>query len=207
MQSLSQNNLTLIGSTTSPYVRKLRIYMHYNHIPFEFKSINYLTPEDGKFLKELNPINKIPVLLINQNPLFDSRMIYQYLNRDLITQGKVKADTIDDENALSEIDGFLETAVNLFSLRRAGIDLKTPNNAYIEKQIARLDLILNSLTSWIKTEKANSWNYHTMSLYAALEWANFREMILLDSYPELKNFMDKFGKSEFLVETRIIVPT
>lgn len=207
MPSTSQNNLTLIGSTTSPYVRKLRIYMHYNQIPFEFKSINYLTPEDGKFLKELNPINKIPVLLINQKPLFDSRMIYQYLNRELIALGKVKADTIDDENALSEIDGFLETAVNLFSLRRAGIDLKNPNNAYIEKQIARLDLILKSLSNWIKTEKANSWNYHTMSLYAALEWASFREMILLDGYSELKTFMDKFSKSEFLVETRIIVPT
>ena len=197
---------TLIGSTTSPYVRKLRIYMHYNHIPFEFKSINYLTPEDGKFLKELNPINKIPVLLINDKPLFDSRMIYQYFNQQLINQGSALKDSIEDENALSEIDGFLETAVNLFALRRGGIDIKNSGNSFIDKQMARLDLILESLKSWIKTEKAQKWNYHTMSLYCALEWANFREMIVLSQYPEFENFMKKFEKSEFVYDTRIIVP-
>lgn len=198
---------TLIGSTTSPYVRKLRIFMHYNQIPFEFKSINYLTPEDGKFLKELNPINKIPVLLIDQKPLFDSRMIYQYLNRELVAKGRATSDTVEDENALSEIDGFLETSVNLFSLRRAGIDIKNSGNVYIDKQVARLDLILKSLIPWTKTAKAQSWNYHTMSLYSALEWGNFREMIILAEYPELRTFVDKFAQSEFLVETRIVVPT
>lgn len=181
--------------------------MHYNQIAFEFKSINYLTPEDGLFLKELNPINKIPVLLVDNKPIFDSRIIYQYLNKQLIATGKSVEDSLDDENALSEIDGFLETAVNLFSLRRGGIDIKNSGNSYIDKQMARIDLILNSLTPWIKSNKAKTWNYHTMSLYSALEWANFREMIVLSNYPELKTFMQNFSNSEFLVETRIITPT
>ncbi len=204
---MSKNSLTLIGSTTSPYVRKLRIYMHYNQIPFEFKSINYMTAEDGAFLKELNPINKIPVLLIDQKPLFDSRIIYQYLNRDLVIKNQTESDSIDDENALSMIDGFLETAVNLFSLRRAGIDILNSGNSYIEKQVARLDLILNNLIPWTESAKAQNWNFHTMSLYCSLEWGNFREMIVLTNYPELQTFVEKFSNSEYVVETKIIVPT
>lgn len=203
---MSKNSLTLIGSTTSPYVRKLRIYMHYNQIPFEFKSINYMTAEDGAFLKELNPINKIPVLLIDQKPLFDSRIIYQYLNRDLVIKNQTESDSIDDENALSMIDGFLETAVNLFSLRRAGIDILNSGNSYIEKQVARLDLILNNLIPWTESAKAQNWNFHTMSLYCSLEWGNFREMIVLTNYPELQTFVEKFSNSEYVVETKIIVP-
>lgn len=204
---MSKNSLTLIGSTTSPYVRKLRIYMHYNQIPFEFKSINYMTAEDGAFLKELNPINKIPVLLIDQKPLFDSRIIYQYLNRDLVIKNQTESDSIDDENALSMIDGFLETAVNLFSLHRAGIDILNSGNSYIEKQVARLDLILNNLIPWTESAKAQNWNFHTMSLYCSLEWGNFREMIVLTNYPELQTFVEKFSNSEYVVETKIIVPT
>ena len=72
-------NIELIGSHTSPFVRGLRIFMH-NKIPYQFKVIDYLKTEDAEYLKKINPINKIPILIVDQKPILDSRKIYEILN-------------------------------------------------------------------------------------------------------------------------------
>jgi len=198
---------TLVGSTTSPFVRKLRIFMHYNNIPFEFKSINYMEAKDSEYLKSQNPLNKIPFLLIDEKILFDSRVIYNFLSADLVQKGQKLPDCLEDENATTEIDGFLETAVNLFALRRGGLDIESKENSYVIRQKERIELILNALEKWtLNDKKATSWNYQTMSLYCALEWANFREMITLSNRPVLVDFQAKFKTSPFVEETKIIVP-
>ena len=71
---------TLIGSTTSPYVRKLRLCFH-DKINYEFKSINYLEINDANYLKSINPINKIPILIDNEETIFDSRVIFNHLTK------------------------------------------------------------------------------------------------------------------------------
>ncbi|MCK6596547.1 MAG: glutathione S-transferase N-terminal domain-containing protein, partial [Bacteriovoracaceae bacterium] len=206
-QGLPMSNYTLVGSTTSPFVRKLRIFMHYNQIPFEFKSINYLEAKDSEYLKSHNPLNKIPFLLIDEKILFDSRVIYNYFSTSLITQGRKKSDSLEDENATTEIDGFLETAVNLFALRRGGLDIESRDNSYVVRQKERIELILNALEKWTtNSSTSKEWNYQTMSLYCALEWANFREMINLQTRPLLGEFQARFKDSPFVEETKIIVP-
>lgn len=198
---------TLVGSTTSPFVRKLRIFMHYNNIPFEFKSINYLEAKDSEYLKSKNPLNKIPFLLIDEKILFDSRVIYNYLSKELENKGLKKPESLEDHNALTEVDGFLETAVNLFALRRGGLNIESNENSFIVRQKERIELILNALENWIQTsESAKIWNYQTMSLYCALEWANFREMIKLSDRPALVEFQARFKNAAFVEETKIVVP-
>lgn len=191
-------NYILIGSLTSPYVRKMRILLH-SLAPYELKSINYLEKNDSDYLKSINPINQIPVLLDNDVKIFDSRVIYNYLAK----KHKLNPLSIDEENILSAIDAALDTSINLFSLRRGGLDLNG-GNSYIERQQERIPLILNYLTPWIKSQDEKNpahWNFLTMSFYAYLYWGEFRAILDLSSYPDLKNFLERFKNAPGVAET------
>jgi glutathione S-transferase len=99
----------LIGSMTSPYVRKLRLWLN-DIAPYELKCVNYLEANDSEYLKKTNPINKIPILIDYDKTIYDSRVIYNYLAQKHHT----KPLSIEQENILSAIDAALDTSINLF---------------------------------------------------------------------------------------------
>ena len=74
----------IIGSTTSPYVRRLRAYLH--GLDCEFKSMMVFDPKDRQELLKISPILKIPVLKIEQGNdesyLYESRVIFNYINKN-----------------------------------------------------------------------------------------------------------------------------
>jgi glutathione S-transferase len=192
---------TLIGSTTSPYVRKLRIFLKANNLAHDFKAINYLEANDSQYLKSINPINKIPILLIDRNPLYDSRVIFNYLTKT----HSIPVLSLEEENILSAIDGAMDTSINLFSLRRGGLDLNS-GNAYIERQKERVDLILNYLNPWVQKQVQNpNWNFVTMSMFSYLFWGNFREILDLKKYPDMQQFIKKYQLEIGVNETDIPV--
>lgn len=191
-------NYTLIGSFTSPYVRKIRILL-FTIGTYEFKSINYLEQKDSDYLKSINPINKIPILLDDENKIYDSRVIFNYLAK----KHHLKALTIEEENILSTIDAAMDTSINLFSLRRGGLDLNA-SNAFIERQKERIPLILNYLSPWVKKldyKNFSHWNFLTISLYCYLYWGQYREILDLSNYPEMIKFLEDFKNAPGVQET------
>lgn len=71
--------MKLIGSHTSPFVRKVRIVLAEKKIEYEFV-IDSPWLEDSK-VPSINPLGKIPVVLLDENtPLFDSRVIVEYID-------------------------------------------------------------------------------------------------------------------------------
>jgi glutathione S-transferase len=71
--------MKLIGSLTSPYVRKVRIVLAEKKIEYEFVLDSPWTPESA--VSNLNPLGKIPVLVLDdETVLFDSRVISEYLD-------------------------------------------------------------------------------------------------------------------------------
>lgn len=191
-------NYTLIGSFTSPYVRKIRLLL-FKLGTYEFKSINYLEQKDGEYLKSINPINKIPILLDGDYKIYDSRVIYNYLAK----KHHLRVLSIEEENILSAIDAAMDTSINLFSLRRGGLDLNA-HNTYIERQKERVPLILNYLTPWIQTldeKNLDHWNFLSMSLYSYLYWGEYREILNLDEYPTHKHFLTRFKHAPGVTET------
>ena len=191
-------NYVVIGSITSPYVRKIRILLH-TMAPYELKEINYLEKNDNAYLMSINPINKIPVFLDGDVKIFDSRVIYNYLAK----KHNLKPFSIAEENILSAIDAAMDASISLFSLRRGGLDLNA-GNSYIERQKERIPHLLNSLAPWSTIQddkKPAHWNFLTMSLYSYLYWAQFREMLDLNHYPDLKNFIERFAHAPGVAET------
>lgn len=71
--------MKLIGSHTSPFVRKVRIVLAEKKIDYEF-AIDSPWLADSK-VPDINPLGKIPVLMLDdETPLFDSRVIVEYID-------------------------------------------------------------------------------------------------------------------------------
>jgi glutathione S-transferase len=71
--------MKLIGSLTSPFVRKVRIVLAEKKIDYEFV-IESPWVADSK-VPNINPLGKVPVLLLDdETPLFDSRVIVEYID-------------------------------------------------------------------------------------------------------------------------------
>ncbi|PZP54827.1 MAG: glutathione S-transferase, partial [Azospira oryzae] len=71
--------MKLLGSLTSPFVRKVRVVMAEKRIECDFElhdPWSSATP-----LSEFNPLGKVPVLVMDDGTaLFDSRVIVEYLD-------------------------------------------------------------------------------------------------------------------------------
>lgn len=192
-------SLTLIGSHTSPFVRKVRLLL-WNEKDLIFKAINYMEEVDNNYLKTINPLNQIPMLLDGDQPIYDSRVIFNYVAK----KQNLKPLSIDEENILSAIDTALASAVNLFSLKRGGIDISSGNNYFIERQIERIPSLLNLVTPWAQTQTPEKdWNYLTMSLYSTLYWLKFREVYDINQHPRLVEFLERFKNCPGVTETDI----
>jgi len=71
--------MKLIGSLTSPYVRKVRVVLAEKKIDYDFELDSPWTAENQ--VSDINPLGKIPVLVLDDNTvLFDSRVIVEYLD-------------------------------------------------------------------------------------------------------------------------------
>jgi glutathione S-transferase len=71
--------MKLIGSHTSPFVRKARIVLAEKRIEYEFVVDNPLGPASR--VAEFNPLGKVPVLVTDDGAaIYDSSVIVQYLD-------------------------------------------------------------------------------------------------------------------------------
>lgn len=71
--------MKLIGSHTSPFVRKVRIVLAEKKIDYEFVIDSPWLADST--VPDINPLGKIPVLVLDDDtPLFDSRVIVEYID-------------------------------------------------------------------------------------------------------------------------------
>src|SRR5271170_4639011 len=71
--------MKLIGSHTSPFVRKVRIVMAEKKIDYQFALEDVWSPNTT--IGESNPLGKVPCLIMEDGgAVFDSRVIVEYLD-------------------------------------------------------------------------------------------------------------------------------
>lgn len=125
--------MKLIGSLTSPYVRKVRIVLAEKKIDYEFELDSPW--EAGNKISDHNPLGKVPVLLLDdESPLYDSRVIVEYLdamtpNNRLIPASGRERIAVRRWEALS--DGICDAAVNAF------LEAKRPDGQRSDDWIVR----------------------------------------------------------------------
>ncbi len=171
----------LMGSVTSPFVRRMRLLME--GIPHELKTMNIFEATDAQELHRVNPINQIPVLLDGGKPVWDSRIIFNHLN----AKHSLLAMDLEKENRLTGIERALDAGITLFLMKRSGMDTTQPF-MFVQRQKERIDSVLDWITPWASTEGARTWDFQSMSLYTALDWMGFREIHPVNR-PALLEFM------------------
>lgn len=187
---------TIIGSLTSPFVRRIRMLME--SIPYEMKELNIYETDDGIVLNKINPINQIPVLIIGETKIWDSRQIFNYLNRTY----KLQNMDWDDENTLTAIDGAMNSGISLMQMKRSGMNIDEPF-MFVNRQKDRIESILDYLKPYIQNQAMTEWNFQIMSLYAFLDWALFRNVIKIDHRPECQKFMAAHAERNIVKLTAI----
>ncbi|MBI2277520.1 MAG: glutathione S-transferase [Dechloromonas sp.] len=130
--------MKLIGSHTSPYARKVRIVLAEKKIEYDFV-IDSPWFEDSK-VPEINPLGKIPVLVLDdETPLFDSRVIVEYIdnvtpNSKLFPAPNRERTEVKRWEALA--DGICDAASSAF------LEAKRPkaqkSNDWIERQRGKI---------------------------------------------------------------------
>lgn len=173
---------SLYGSQTSLFVRRIRMVME--NIPFEFKEINIFDKEGAQELNKINPLNKIPVLKDGETVVWDSRQIFNYLNH----KHKLYDLSTHEENLLTAIEGAMEAGVNLLLLRRSEIDISS-DKMFIKRQHERIKSVLDYIQKDLNSPTFKKWNFVSMTLYAFIDWAIFREVIKAHEWEDYVNFL------------------
>ena len=108
--------MKLIIATPSPYARKARVVLREKQIDFE--EIVDVPWSRDTLTKNLNPLGKIPILIEEgKEPLFDSKIIVQYLDHVNQTPLMYPKDPLDNINARvieTTADGVCDAVVLVF---------------------------------------------------------------------------------------------
>ena len=78
-------DLKLISFTLCPFVQRAMIVLNEKNISFDIEYIDLSAPPPWFY--DISPLEKVPVLLVDEQPLFESMVICDYL--DEITEGSL----------------------------------------------------------------------------------------------------------------------
>ncbi|GGW92917.1 glutathione S-transferase family protein [Alteromonas halophila] len=176
--------MKLYGSTTSPYVRRIRIILA--NTSHEFIDLQIFAGEDRKLLASRNPTMKVPCLEDDGQMLFDSRIIYRYLGEKL---GHTDLNW-EQENQLTLIDAANDSFVQLLLLNRSDIDT-SQDKLHFRLQKERIEAVLQTLEAQLEQGGFGGWAYPEISLYTLIDWVEFRQLHDLADFPELRAFRER----------------
>ncbi|MFC3339628.1 glutathione S-transferase family protein [Paracandidimonas soli] len=136
--------MKLLGSSTSPYVRKVRIVMAEKKLEYDFQ-LEDVWASDTK-IQEFNPLGKVPCLIMDDSgSLFDSRVIVEYLDT-LSPVGRLLPQPGRDRAAVkcweAIADGLLDAAliIHLENNRRAP---ELRSQAMVDRQYGKIHAALD----------------------------------------------------------------
>lgn len=195
--------MRLYGTTTSPYVRRVRVVALELGVAFEL--VDAFTEEGQAAMRRVNPLWKVPTVELDGQAIFDSRVITEHLLR--VHGPGPLAPVVDDDvgarNVSTVIDGALDALINAFYLARDGIT--TAQAAYVGKQHERAAAAL----AWLEARVDDVWltgarafGLPELALCTAIEWMRFREAYPVERHPALLRCVEHHGARESLVATR-----
>lgn len=141
--------MKLIGSSSSPYVRKVRITMAEKKLDYRYEIDNVWSSESR--IGDSNPLGKVPCLVMEgAEALFDSRVIVEYLDtlspvgKLIPPNGRERAE-VKTWEALA--DGVLDAAV-LARLEATwdGRNTAQRSQAWIDRQLGKVQASLKAIS-------------------------------------------------------------
>jgi glutathione S-transferase len=201
--------MKLIGSLTSPYVRKVRIVMAEKKLDYEFVSEDVWSA--ATTIAESNPLGKVPCLVMEgAEALFDSRVIVEYLDalspvgKLIPSVGRERAG-VKTWEALA--DGVLDAAI-LARLEAtwAGRSAEQRSSAWIDRQLGKVHAAVQAMSVGLG-EQAFCSGVHLslsdISVGVALGYLDFRfpKIDWRNPHPNLHKLFDKLMQRPSFADT------
>lgn len=199
--------MKLIGSLTSPYVRKVRIVFIEKKIELPLVLEN-VWAQDTQIMQS-NPLGKVPCLVMDDGePIFDSRVIVEYadtlspVNRLIPESGKDRA-SVKTWEALA--DGIIDAAI-LARLEKTWRPENDQSQAWYDRQIDKVKTSLNAISKNLGENEwcfANKLSLADIALACALDYLVFRfpDMSWQVEYTNLNRFYLKMMSRSAFSET------
>ena len=201
--------MKLIGSLTSPYVRKVRIVLAEKKLDYKF-DVEDVWAADTAILAS-NPLGKVPCLVMEGGEaVFDSRVIVEYLDtlslvgKLIPTAGRERAE-VKTWEALA--DG-LQDAALLARMEAVwtGREDSQRSQAWIDRQLDKIQHALRAMSTGLGYKAFCSGVHLSLSDIAvgcALAYLDFRfpQIDWRTPYPNLHKLHDKLAQRPSFIDT------
>ena len=200
--------MKLIGSHTSPYVRKVRIVMAEKKLDYQHE------PEDvwaNDRVDKSNPLGKVPCLVLSGGEaIFDSRVIVEYLDTRspvsrLIPEGSRERIEVRTWEALA--DGILDAAI-LARLEQTwpGRTAEQRSQAWVDRQLHKVNVSVAAISTGLADKPWCSGIHLSLADIAvgcALGYLDFRfpQIDWRARHPNLAKLADKLAARQSFIET------
>ncbi|HCY16045.1 MAG: glutathione S-transferase [Curvibacter sp. GWA2_64_110] len=202
--------MKLIGSNTSPYVRKVRVVMAEKKLDYDFVLEDVWSEQTT--IKESNPLGKIPCLIMEGGEaLFDSRVIVEYLDT-LSPVGKlippVGRERAEVKTWEALADGVMDAA--LLARMEAVWDKRTEaqrSQAWIDRQLGKIKASLEAMSKGLGDKPFCTGIHMSLADIAvgcALAYLDFRfpQVGWRNDLPNLVRLLEKLELRPSFAETR-----
>lgn len=201
--------MKLIGSTSSPYVRKVRVVMAEKKLEYTFITEDVWSADTT--IAESNPLGKVPCLVMEgAEALFDSRVIVEYLDtlspvgKLIPAMGRERAE-IKTWEALA--DGVLDAAVAArLETTWAGRTKAQRSQAWVDRQLVKVNDALKAMSRGLGDKPYCGGIHLTLADLAvgcALGYLDFRfpQIPWRTEYPNLVRLHDKLMQRPSFADT------
>ena len=202
--------MKLIGSTTSPYVRKVRIVMAEKKLDYEFVDEDVWSPEST--IAQSNPLGKVPCLVMEGGEaLFDSRVIVEYLDtlspvgKLIPGMGRERAE-VKTWEALA--DGVLDASILArLEANWTGRNKAQRSQAWIDRQLSKVHSSLKAMSQGLGEKPfcaGIDLSLADIAVGCALGYVAFRfgEIDWRGSYPTLATLHEKLAHRQSFADTK-----
>lgn len=196
--------MKLYGTITSPFVRRVRVIAE--EVGAAMEMVNTATDEGLAQLRQVSPIRKVPVAVIEGRTLFDSHVIADWL---LTTRGYgTLAPPVDrwrEHNLVNAVDSAIDSAIQCFYLRRDGVAAE--GSAFEKRQLERVAAIFEWLSGELAADGASFGNgagfgLAELSVVCALDWMDFRKAYPTERAPKLVALRAAWAERASISSTR-----
>ena len=203
-------HMKLIGSLTSPFVRKVRIVMAEKKLDYQLV-IEEVWSESST-ISQSNPLGQVPCLIMEGGEaLFDSRVIVEYLDtlspvgKLIPSTGRERAE-VKTWEALA--DGLIDASILARQEKRWPMRKESErSSAWIDRQMGKVHNSLKAMEKGLGDKVYCSGIHFSLAdiaLGCALGYLDlrFEELDWRESHPELARLYEKLSTRTSFVETR-----
>ena len=202
-------HMKLIGSLTSPYVRKVRVVLAEKKLEFQFVEEDVWSKDSS--ISTANPLSKVPCLIMEGGEaMFDSRVITEYLDtmspvgKLIPTSGRERAE-VKTWEALA--DGLLDAAIAArLEATWAGRTDAQRCSAWIDRQMDKIHASLAAMERGLADKPFCSGVHLSLSDVAvgcALGYLDFRfaQLDWRSAHPHLARLHEKLAQRQSFIDT------